>query len=413
MKTRRLNSAVARVAFALSGVASVWLAVGGVMLTAAPALAADPAPWSAGNSYQVGALVTFGVINFQKVTYRCRQAHTSQTGWEPPAVHSLWERPTPSDFEPWATQTNFTLNHKAMFNGSAYQCIQPHNSEDNWQPPSTQALWKCSDTSTFSCPRSTTCNSDPWSLSDSQCKPKLVVESTKITNVAPTCNGNTTFPVTTMAWTIPKIVNDHSGRFDNVAITLTTMPSAPEFGRLDVYRNGVAKAFVEISSEGDQQSNVPQTLEVRTILAFFQRAEVLTPFLAAFEGCNMGPSPILPAAQGAGTCRSCKQKGVAFGIFYGLLGVACCVGTGGLACAACGGIVIVSGGAAVGAIASKCEVLCAEEKCKQDYDDCVAAKGGSHPSFTTFGEKDPPAPDDSACTSAYNTCMSRAQTAGF
>ncbi|MBB2911335.1 chitin-binding protein [Streptosporangium becharense] len=42
--------------------------------------------WAANTAYQVGALVTYG-----GVTYRCRQAHTSLPGWEPPAVAALWE----------------------------------------------------------------------------------------------------------------------------------------------------------------------------------------------------------------------------------------------------------------------------------------------------------------------------------
>jgi chitin-binding protein len=43
--------------------------------------------WRAGTAYQVGATVTYN-----GVTYRCRQAHTAITGWEPPNVPALWER---------------------------------------------------------------------------------------------------------------------------------------------------------------------------------------------------------------------------------------------------------------------------------------------------------------------------------
>jgi chitin-binding protein len=41
--------------------------------------------WSAGTSYAVGAQVTYGGR-----TYRCLQAHTALTGWEPPNVPALW-----------------------------------------------------------------------------------------------------------------------------------------------------------------------------------------------------------------------------------------------------------------------------------------------------------------------------------
>lgn len=43
--------------------------------------------WKAGTYYAVGATVTYGGL-----TYRCIQAHTSLTGWEPPNVPALWAR---------------------------------------------------------------------------------------------------------------------------------------------------------------------------------------------------------------------------------------------------------------------------------------------------------------------------------
>ncbi|MFS8096263.1 lytic polysaccharide monooxygenase [Lentzea alba] len=43
--------------------------------------------WAANTAYAVGATVTYGGSS-----YKCRQAHTSLTGWEPPNAASLWER---------------------------------------------------------------------------------------------------------------------------------------------------------------------------------------------------------------------------------------------------------------------------------------------------------------------------------
>jgi predicted carbohydrate-binding protein with CBM5 and CBM33 domain len=43
--------------------------------------------WSPGNAYAVGATVTYAGLS-----YRCQQAHTSMTGWEPPNVPALWKR---------------------------------------------------------------------------------------------------------------------------------------------------------------------------------------------------------------------------------------------------------------------------------------------------------------------------------
>ncbi|WP_329615449.1 dioxygenase [Streptomyces brevispora] len=43
--------------------------------------------WAAGTLYNAGNRVTYG-----GVAYRCLQAHTALTGWEPPNVPALWER---------------------------------------------------------------------------------------------------------------------------------------------------------------------------------------------------------------------------------------------------------------------------------------------------------------------------------
>ena len=41
--------------------------------------------WAAGQAVKIGDLRTYG-----GKTYRCLQAHTTQTGWEPPSVPALW-----------------------------------------------------------------------------------------------------------------------------------------------------------------------------------------------------------------------------------------------------------------------------------------------------------------------------------
>ncbi len=43
--------------------------------------------WAPNTFYATGAQVTYNGL-----AYRCRQAHTSLTGWEPPNVPALWER---------------------------------------------------------------------------------------------------------------------------------------------------------------------------------------------------------------------------------------------------------------------------------------------------------------------------------
>ena len=43
--------------------------------------------WAANTAYQVGSTVTYGGSS-----YKCRQAHTSLPGWEPPNVAALWQK---------------------------------------------------------------------------------------------------------------------------------------------------------------------------------------------------------------------------------------------------------------------------------------------------------------------------------
>ena len=54
--------------------------------TTAPTQPPTGSPWAAGTAYAVGAVVTYAAV-----TYRCRQAHTSIGGWEPPNVPALWQ----------------------------------------------------------------------------------------------------------------------------------------------------------------------------------------------------------------------------------------------------------------------------------------------------------------------------------
>lgn len=47
---------------------------------------AQTTAWAAGVAYKTGDQVTY-----QSKKYQCLQAHTSQTGWEPPNAPSLWQ----------------------------------------------------------------------------------------------------------------------------------------------------------------------------------------------------------------------------------------------------------------------------------------------------------------------------------
>src|SRR5215831_1010845 len=105
--------------------------------TTSSLLEAAATDWAPGVAYAVGTMV-----RFNSVVYQCIQAHTSQVGWEPPNTPALWQRPTPSGILPWQSQTIYPLEAGVTFGGSVYRCIQAHNSQSDWTPPATPALWK-------------------------------------------------------------------------------------------------------------------------------------------------------------------------------------------------------------------------------------------------------------------------------
>lgn len=87
--------------------------------------------WAAGISYKVGDR-----RRYDGKLYRCIQAHTSQSGWEPPSVPALWVRTAPDGEIPdWVQPTGahdaYALGDKVKHNGKVWQSIVDANI---WEP---------------------------------------------------------------------------------------------------------------------------------------------------------------------------------------------------------------------------------------------------------------------------------------
>jgi hypothetical protein len=91
--------------------------------------------WQAGKAYKIGNEVAYLGLD-----YRCRQAHTSQVGWEPPNVYALWARVFTGGS--WAPQVIYQTGDQVTFEGRSFTAIQGHQSQPGWEPPSTPALWR-------------------------------------------------------------------------------------------------------------------------------------------------------------------------------------------------------------------------------------------------------------------------------
>lgn len=86
--------------------------------------------WAAGVSYEVCVRV-----RFEEKLYRCEQTHSSQEGWEPPAVPALWtEVAKPGEIPVWRQPTGAQdayrigdLVHYPDADGPVYRCTIDYN----------------------------------------------------------------------------------------------------------------------------------------------------------------------------------------------------------------------------------------------------------------------------------------------
>ncbi|HVJ22049.1 MAG TPA: carbohydrate-binding protein [Polyangiaceae bacterium] len=97
----------------------------------------DNPAWKVNTSYATGARVSYSGKVYEAV-----QGHTSRTGWEPTNTPSLWRIPNACATTAWAAQTNYAVGNIVEFGGASYKCVQAHTSLSGWEPPLTPALWQ-------------------------------------------------------------------------------------------------------------------------------------------------------------------------------------------------------------------------------------------------------------------------------
>lgn len=115
------------------------------LLTIQPAL--EGRLWQPGIEVMVGDVYTYGAF-----LWRCLQDHTTQGTWTPDAVPALWRKveSIPEDsVRVWAAGIDYIAGDEAAYpdeSGTLYTCLQTHTSQTGWEPPAISALWKAKDT---------------------------------------------------------------------------------------------------------------------------------------------------------------------------------------------------------------------------------------------------------------------------
>ena len=111
------------------------------LLSVQPAL--EGRVWQPGLSVQIG-----DVYSYAGFLWRCIQAHTTQTGWEPDKAPALWRKVEIIHEDTkriWQAGVDYALSDSVFYpdeNGTEYVCITAHTSQTGWEPSNTPALWK-------------------------------------------------------------------------------------------------------------------------------------------------------------------------------------------------------------------------------------------------------------------------------
>jgi len=105
------------------------------------------------------------VVDYNGVSYKCLQTHTSQPDWTPEAVPALWLDLTPvlkqgyalgdttwtgeaagtmpglvtPEWDPNAK--SYLVNDEVTYEGFTYKCLQSHTSQAGWTPVAVPSLW--------------------------------------------------------------------------------------------------------------------------------------------------------------------------------------------------------------------------------------------------------------------------------
>ena len=104
---------------------------------------ADPeAPWLVDTVMIGGSKYT----NVDRV-FICRQSHLSQAQWEPvvdlvgAGLLALWTI-MPLDSGVWESGVTYAIDDEVDYLGVLYRCIQAHTSQVGWEPPNVPSLWE-------------------------------------------------------------------------------------------------------------------------------------------------------------------------------------------------------------------------------------------------------------------------------
>ncbi len=95
--------------------------------------------------YRVNKAYAVGDVFVSDSTlYKVIQAHTSQSDWIPsetPALYNKYQIDTGEILE-WDYPVEYSIDDQVTYNGDVYICIQAHTSQSGWTPVAVASLWE-------------------------------------------------------------------------------------------------------------------------------------------------------------------------------------------------------------------------------------------------------------------------------
>ena len=87
------------------------------------------------------------VFTYKGALWRCIQPHTTQDDWAPDLTPALWHRVeiiAEDEVRVWAAGIDYIVGDEVPYpdaEGELYICLQAHTSQEGWEPPAISALW--------------------------------------------------------------------------------------------------------------------------------------------------------------------------------------------------------------------------------------------------------------------------------
>lgn len=92
--------------------------------------------WVAGEKVEKGTL-----RKYIGKDWECIQPHVTQTDWPPDKTASLWKEAGQPVTGAWKAGVSYKINDSATYSGKTYKCRQAHTSQVGWEPDKVPALW--------------------------------------------------------------------------------------------------------------------------------------------------------------------------------------------------------------------------------------------------------------------------------